>query len=118
MLSFHPVPPPDVEVTHNHSGNLYAGTGLTLTCTGTLDSNVNSGEHVQISWSGLQERPQQRYSATNASGFGGSYTGSLAISPLTDQDDGTHTYIVTITGGSNVLEAIASDDIIITVMGK
>ena len=84
----------------------------------TLDSNVDSGESVVTSWSGLQDIPEQRYSVTDISGSGGSYTGSLTIRPLADQDDGTYTCTVIVTGGSNVLQATASDDIIITVMGE
>ena len=84
----------------------------------TLNSNVDSGESVETSWSGLQDLPQQRYSVTDASSSGGSYTGSLIISPLADQDDGTYTCTVTVTGGSNVLQATASNDIIITVNGE
>ena len=83
----HPVPQPGVEVSPSHTTTLYAGTGLTLTCTVTLDSNVDSGESVDASWSGLQDIPEQRYSVTGASGSGGSYTGSLTISPLADQGD-------------------------------
>ena len=84
----------------------------------TLDSNVDSGERVETSWSGLQGIPEQRYSVTDTSGSGGSYTGSLTISPLADQDDGIYTCTVIVTGGSNVLQATASDDIITTVIGK
>ena len=113
-----PVPQPGVSVTANPTTTLYAGTSLTLTCTVTLDSNVDSGESVETSWSGLQDIPEQRYSVTGASGSGGNYTGSLTISPLADHDDGTYTCTVTVTGGSNVLQATASDEIIITVMGK
>ena len=114
----HPVPQPGVAVTANRTTPLYAGTGLTLTCTVTLDSDVDSGQSVETSWSGLQDIPEQRYSVTGASGSGGSYTGSLTISPLADQDNGTYTCTVIVTGGSNVLQATASDDIIITVMGE
>ena len=114
----HPVPQPGVEVTANRTTALYAGTGLTLTCTVTLDSNVDSGESVETSWSGPRAIPGERYSVTDANGSGGSYTGSLTISPLADQDDGTYTCTVTVTGGSNVLQATASNDIIITVMGE
>ena len=73
---------------------------------------------METSWSGLQGIPEQRYSVTGASGSGGSHTDSLTISPLADQDDGTYTCTVIVTGGSNVLQATASDDIIITVTGK
>ena len=107
-----------MEVSPSRTTALYAGTGLTLTCTVTLDSNVDSGESVETSWSGLQGIPEQRYSVTGASGSEGSYTGSLTISPLADQDDDTYTCTVTVTGGSNVLQATASDDIIITVNGE
>ena len=48
MWSFHPFPPPVVEVSRSRSGDLYSGTGLSLTCTGILVSNVNSGEHIEI----------------------------------------------------------------------
>ena len=78
----HPVLQPGVEVSPSHSGPLYVGTGLTLTCTVILDSNVDSGESVETSWSGLQDIPAQRYSVSGASGSGGSYTGSLTISPF------------------------------------
>ena len=107
-----------MSVAANRTTPLYAGTGLTLTCTATLDSNVDSGETVETSWSGLQDIPEQRYSVTGTRGSGGSYTGSLTISLLADQDDGTYTCTVTVTGGRNVLQATASDDIIITVMGE
>ena len=73
---------------------------------------------METSWSGLQGIPEQRYSVTGTSGSGGSYTGSLTISPLADQDDGTYTCTMIVTGGSNVLQTTASDDIIIFVTGK
>ena len=107
-----------MEVSPSRNTALYAGTGLTLTCTVTLDSNVDSGESIVTSWSGLQDIPEHRYSVTGASGSGGSYTGSLTISPLADQDDDTYTCTVTVTGGSNVLQVTASGDIIITVRGE
>ena len=107
-----------MDVSSSRTTALHAGTDLTLTCTVTLDSNVDSGESVVTSWSGPRAIPGERYSVTDASGSGGSYTGSLTISPLADQDDGTYTCTVTVTGGSNVLQATASDDSIITVNGE
>ena len=106
-----------MEVTHNRSGDLYAGTSLIFTCTVTLDSNVDSNESVVTSWSGIQNIRDQRYSVIHASDSGDNYTGSLTISPLADQDDGTYTCTVTVTGGSNVTQATATDDVTITVMG-
>ena len=44
-----------MDVTLSHTAPLYAGTGLTLTCTVTLDPNVDNGERVMTEWSGLQD---------------------------------------------------------------
>ena len=114
----HSVPQPGVDVTLNHTAPVYAGIGLTLTCTVTLDPNVDNGERIMTEWSGLQDIQEERYSVINASGSGSTYNGSLTISPLADQDDGTYTCMVTVTGGSNVQWVTASDDVTITVMGK
>ena len=105
-----------MDVTLSRTAPLYAGTGLTLTSTVTLDSNVDDGEMVMTEWSGLQDIQEERYSVTGTSGSGITYTDSLTISPLSDQDDGTYTCTVTITGGSNVQPATARDNITITVM--
>ena len=114
------VPQPGVDVTFNHTAPLSAGTGLTLACTVTLDPNVDNGERVMTEWSGLQDIPEERYSVTGASGSGSTYTDSLTISPLADQDDGTYTILCTgtVTGGSNVQQVNASDHVIITVLGE
>ena len=112
------VPQPGVDITLNHTSLLYAGSGLTLTCTVTLDPNVNNGERVMTDWSGLQDIPQERYSVTGTSGSGSTYTDSLTISPLADQDDGTYTCTVIVTGGNNVQQATSRDDVTITVMGE
>ena len=52
--------------------------------------------------SGLRSIPEERYSFTGARGSGSTYTDSLTISRLADQDDGTYTCTVTVTGKSNV----------------
>ena len=112
------VPQPGVDVTLSHTAPLYAGTSLTLTCTVRVDPNVDNGERIMTKWSGLQDIPEERYSVTGASGSGSTYTGSLTISPLANQDDGTYTCTVTATGGNNMQQATASDNLTITVMGK
>ena len=105
-----------VTVTLSHTPPLYTGINLTLTCTVTLDPNVDSGERVVTEWSGLQEIPEGRYSITTASGSGSTYTGSLTISPLAYQDTGTYTCTGTVTDAFT--EATANDDIIINVNSK
>ena len=119
MISLSPsVPQPSVDVALSRSAPLYAGTSLTLTCTVTLDPNVNNNERVVTEWSGPQSIPGDRYSVTPAMRESdSSYTGSLTISPLADQnDDDTYTCIVTVTGGTQSITA--RDDVTITVTGK
>ena len=108
------VPQPGVAVTVNNTGTLYAGTGLTLTCTVTLDSSVDNSEHVSIDWSRMLGGRSTVSPVMRVSGSS-SYTGGLTISPLADQDDdGTYTCSVTVTGGT----APNSADIPITVNGE
>ena len=105
-----------MDVTLSRSAPLYAGTSLTLTCTVTLDSNVNNNERVVTEWSGPQSIPGDRYSVTPAMRESdSSYTGSLTISPLAVQND-IYTCTVTVTGGTQ--SVTASDDVTITVTGK
>ena len=119
MINVFPsVPQPGVDVTLSHTAPLYAGTGLTLTCTVTLDPNVDNGERVTTEWSGVQDIPEERYSVTGASGSGITYTDSLTISSLADHDDGTYTCTVTVTGESNTEPSSAYDGVTITVMGE
>ena len=113
------VPQPVVAVTADNTGTLYAGTSFTLTCTVILDSSVDNSERIVTQWSDIRSIPNYRYSVTDAIRKSASiYSGSLTISPLADQDDGTYTCTVTVTGGANVQSATASDAVTITVMGK
>ena len=102
-----------VTVTLSHTPPLDTGISLTLTCTVTLDPNMDSSETVVTEWSGLQDIPEERYSVAAASGSGSTYTGSLTISPLAYQDTGTYTCTGTVT--DVFTEATASDNIIINV---
>ena len=80
---------------------------------------MDTGVSVSVTWTGPRTIPGERYSVMEASGSGGTYTGSFTISPLAeDQDDGQYTCSVTVSGGSSVLEATNSDSTTIDVMGK
>ena len=71
---------------------------------------------VLSEWNGIQSILEDRYSVTDAMKVPGSrYTGSLTISPLADQDDGTYTCAGTVTGGT---KAMGSNNITITLSGK
>ena len=94
------------------TGSLYAGTSLNLTCTVTLDPNVNNNETVSIEWSCPEGGACDDEGTTSVM----EGTSTLIISPLTDQDDDVgYTCTGTVTGGTN---ATASDDVTISVIGK
>ena len=106
-----------MSVSLNRSAPLFAGTGLTISCTVTLDSSVNNDEAVSTHWSGQDHIvPPERYSVTPAMrGSNGSYTGTLTISPLAEGDDGTLSCTGTVTGGT---ESQSANSTSITVAGK
>ena len=116
LLFIDSVPAPEVTVTLSHTPPLYTGISLTLTCTVTLDPNVDSGERVVTEWSGVQDIPEERYSVTVSSESGSTYTGSLTISHLAYQDTGTYTCTGTVSDAFN--KATASDNISINVNSK
>ena len=81
-------------------------------------TNVRNSDGIVIEWSGPRNISGERYLITPTSGSGTNYTSTLTISHLTDQDDGTYTCNVTVTGTSNTYQATASDDAEIIVMGE
>ena len=106
-------------VSLNHTGPLYAGTDLTISCTVTLDQSVNNNETVSIHWSvEMEDRYTLINDVMNVSET--SYSSSLTIIPLTYQDnDTTYTCTGTITSrDSNVLSVSNSADITLSVGGK
>ena len=119
MLSFLcSVPQPDVDITLSRAASLHTGGDLTLTCTVTLDPSVDTGVMVVTKWSGPRDISGGRYSTTPASGSDTTYTSSLTISHITDQDDGIYTCTVSVTGTSNTQQATASEDTEIIVLGE
>ena len=110
------VPQPNVAISTNHTPPLYADTGLTFTCTVSLDSSVDTDVSVSVTWTGPRTISGERYSVMEASGSGGTYTGSLTISPLAEgPDDGQYTCSMTVSGGSSVSMATGSDSVAIHV---
>ena len=80
---------------------VYVGTSLTLTCTVTLHLSVDNNERVTTTWSSQQDLSGQRYTITPAMGSGQTYTSTLTISPLFQQNTGMYTCTATVQGGSN-----------------
>ena len=106
-------------VSLNRTGPVFAGTGLTISCTVTLDSSVNNNERVTIDWSDI---PPERYSVSpvlRESDDGSSFTGRLTISPVANEDDGTVTTCTgRVTGGAEAQSAGSSDEVNISVEGE
>ena len=120
MVSLLLVPPPDVTVSLNRSGPLFAGTGLTISCIVSLDPSVNNNERVSTDWTGLENISSERYTITPAMRASDNmYTGTLTLSPLADQDTGT-IIICTgrVTGDTEKQRASSSGDVYINVTGR
>ena len=94
------VPPPDVAVSLNRTGPLYAGTDLTISCTVTLDQSVNNNETVSIHWNGTEEMQGRFVVSSTVLTFTESYmyTSFLTISPLVIGDGTVVNCTVTVTG--------------------
>ena len=112
------VPAPDVVVTASYTTPLYAGSSLTLTCTVTLDPNVDSHETVTTSWSGPNHISGKRYLVNNASNSNRTYASSLTINPIVQQDNGTYIVCTGIVRGENEKQITASDYYILSINRK
>ena len=102
------MPVPDVVVAVTFVTPLYVGSSLTLTCTVALDPSVDNNEAVTTTWSGPSNITGERHLVNATSGSGSTYTSSLRISSLTDQDNGTYTCTGIVTG-ENEQQVTASD---------
>ena len=117
QYSFITVPTPDVVVTAAYTPPLYGGSSLTLTCTVTLNPNVDNNENVTASWIGPSDIIGERFLVTAASGSCRTYTSNLTISSLADQDGGTYTCTGIVTG-ENEQQVTASDSYAIPTIRK
>ena len=95
---------PDVVVTATNTTPLYVGSSVTLTCTVTLDPNVDNNETVTISWSG------SNHIGVNAKHSDRTYSSSLTINPIVQQDNGTYIICTGIVKGKNAQQVTASDN--------
>ena len=93
------VPVPQVNITPNHTAPLYVGTGLTLTCTATIKSNItwSSDKVITAQWSGPKNISEEIYIFPPPTLSGKLNAFKLIISPLQAQDSGMYTCTVTLT---------------------
>ena len=99
LYTYLEVPVPQVSISPNHTTPLYVGTGLTLTCTATIQSNMMSDVVITAEWSGPRDIPGERYTLTHSNLTGTVIAYKLIISPLRLQDSGLYTCAVKLTIG-------------------
>ena len=76
-------------------------TALTLTCTTTLDPNVDNSQSVRIEFNGLNHLSDNVLSLGPVTLLSmGEYTRNVTISPVTVKDSGGYTCTVTVSGSS------------------
>ena len=107
------VPPSDVELSLRPEP-FYAGTTLTLTCTVSVDPNVNNNEKVVIKWTPAQGGRISVDTTVRVSNS--SYESSLTINPLAKEDSGIFVCMGIIIGGSS--SATDTSNISIEVIGE
>ena len=104
---------------------MYQGTELVIRCTATVDSAVNTGFDVIITWSSEPAEVMNRTYVTisGTSGSGHVYNSTVTISPVNTTDSATYTCtasVIPTEGGDGIIisSTNSSDTVIITVEGK
>ena len=92
--SFHTVPQPTVNVTPNHTGVLYVGTPLTLTCSIQLNPAVDTTVMVTRMWRGPGSQTVSNSSRVTVSNlvkrFNQLYETTVEFAPLSTSDSGDY----------------------------
>ena len=110
------VPIPELRISPNRTAPLYAGTGLTLTCTAIIHNNMDNSLEITAEWSGPRNISGERYTISHMTHSGDFNLFTLTISPLTIQDEGIYFCHVTTTVGSQL--ATTNTTVGINVMSK
>ena len=78
------VPAPDVAISLSTEGTIYQGTSLTLTCTATVDTAVNTEFDVNITWSSTDAAALSGEFTTvsDKMGSGHQFTRTVTLSPV------------------------------------
>ena len=138
------VPAPEVSVSLSTNDTVYQGTELVITCTATVDSAVDTGFDITLTWtrepaevmegsetnSGDGSGSGQEYtlmssqyiSISGTSGSGHVYTSTVTISPVNTTDSATYTCTASVNsteGGDGIISSTNSSDTLdITVEGE
>ena len=93
------VPAPDVAISLSTQGTIHQGTSLTLTCTATVDTSVNTGFDVNVTWSSTNTAALsgQFTTVSDRMGSGHQFTRTVTLSPVDTTDSGGYTCTATAT---------------------
>ncbi len=123
MISFPtPATPPILDITTNPTGDLYAGTNLTLTCGIEIPEHVNSPITVVAVWTGPDGSVLNDSRITISDAIlvkQLTYDSTAEISPLRTKDGGLYSVTVYITANTDCI-LTAMDNILlnVSVLGK
>ena len=125
-VTLHTVPQPTVNITANRTGDLYAGTPLTLTCSIQLNPAVNTTVMVTRTWSGPGSQAVSNSGHVTVSNvFKGSdnlYETTIEFGPLTTTDSGNYECEATVAPDPQsefvIMNTTGSDTHSVTVQGE
>ena len=106
-----------MSVLPNRTGSVYAGTGISISCTVTVDHGVNNNETVYIRWGGIEQVQHQLITNITRTSDR-NYTNYLIISPMAIADSGTFSCTGMVIGQADNQSATHSNDITVKVKGK
>ena len=91
LYNYPSVPAPAVSISLNANGPVYQGTVLVLSCTATVDSAVNTGFTVDITWtSNIPDTLNGTYvNITEMSGSGLEFSSTVEFRPVDTTDSAT-----------------------------
>ena len=119
------VPAPDVSVSLNTDDTVYQGTELVITCTVTVDSAVDTGFDVIMTWNSVPQATMNGpyVTITDTSGSGHEYSSTVTITPVNTTDSAYYTctasVTVTVTESDFIVSSMGGNDTVtITVQGK
>ena len=125
IISLPSVPAPDVSVSLKTDDTVYQGTELVITCTVKVDSAVDTGFDVIMTWNSapLEAMNGPYVTITDTSGSGHEYSSRVTISRVDTTDSATYTCTASVTatdtGSDFIISSMGSNDTVnIVVEGK
>jgi len=81
---------PNITISHNRSGILYAGTSLTLSCSIQLSSSVDTNVNISHKWTGPRSQEVTNTACITVSDLNSMNVTTVVFSPLNITDTGNY----------------------------